>query len=75
MLTWPAPAVVVTAVLVLDVVALVLGLLEDAVVAVRLQVRVNDCHHLTALTGHVVDHRLRVGELTAVPCEISVEKL
>jgi len=72
--TWPAPAVVVAAVLVLDVVALVLGLLEDAVVAVGLKVRVNDRHHLTAFTGHIVDHCLRVGELAAVPREVSVEK-
>ena len=70
--TWPAPPLIVIAILVLHVMPASQRLRVDVVVAVLLDVRVNDGHHLPALGGHLGDHVSRVGELLLVPGEVAV---
>ena len=69
--TWPAPAFVLVAILVLNEVAVTLALAVHFVVVIFLDVRVDDCHHLAANRRYVVDHFDRVRELLCVPREIS----
>ena len=68
--TWPAPAFVLVAILVLNEVAVTLALAVHFVVVIFLDVRVDDCHHLAADRRHVVYHFDRVREFLRIPCKI-----
>eukprot|EP00964_Phaeocystis_antarctica_P079296 scaffold49387_cov72-Phaeocystis_antarctica.AAC.8 len=68
--TWPAPAVVLAAVLGLYKVTLGFALVVDLVARVLLDVRVDDGDHLAAGRRKLVLHRRRVGELVLVPREV-----
>mmetsp|Transcript_2579 Transcript_2579/g.5150 ORF Transcript_2579/g.5150 Transcript_2579/m.5150 type:complete len:338 (-) Transcript_2579:1316-2329(-) len=68
----PAPAVIVAALLVLDIEALVGRLLVDVVVVVAFEVRVDDGDHAPAVLGEGLLHSDRVWEHVLIPCEVSL---
>lgn len=67
--TWPAPTIIIISIFILHIVAFVPWLRIDPVVAVTLQVGINNRHHLTSLTGHVVNHLHWVWKLIGIPSE------
>src|SRR6218665_34265 len=73
--TWPAPSLVVMAVLVLDEIAEVSALLVDVVTVVALDVWVDDRNHLTSLQRNVLHHVLRIRKLMTIPGEVPKENL
>ena len=68
--TWPTPAVIIVAILVLYIKALTSSLFVYKVIIVSFDMRVNNSHHLPSFGGNLVNHIHWVCKLMHIPSKI-----